>query len=209
MVLSLSCRLREYGDFVKSGGYTKSGVANCLTPVYRELSGMTWGIVGYGNIGRAVGEVAKALGCKVIVYKRTPVPNCNMVDIETLCKESDIITIHTPLNDDTRHLINSQRLSMMKKDVIIVNTSRGAVTDETLVAKAIQNRQIGAFGTDVYSVEPLLEENPLFEIRNLPNVLMTPHMAWGAFDSRQRCIDEVCKNIKAFLKGSLRNRVDM
>lgn len=208
MVLSLSCHLKQYNDFVRDGSYTSSGVANRLTPMYRELCGKTWGIIGYGNIGRQVGEVAKALGCNVIVYKRTPSDDCNVVDIDTLCKQSDIITIHTPLNDGTYHLIDERRLSLMKKDVIIVNTARGLVTDEKAVADAVKEGRIGAFGTDVYSVEPISEENPIFEIKDYPNVILTPHMAWGALEARQRCIDEVSKNIKAYFEGHNRNRVD-
>jgi glycerate dehydrogenase len=176
--------------------------------MYRELCGKTWGIIGYGNIGRQVGEVAKALGCNVVVYKRTPCENCNVVDIDNLCKQSDIITIHTPLNDGTYHLIDEKRLSLMKKDVIIVNTARGLVTDEKAVADAVKENRIGAFGTDVYSLEPISEENPIFEIKDYPNVILTPHMAWGALESRQRCINEVSENIKACFNGQKRNRVD-
>lgn len=208
MVLSLSCHMRQYNDFVRDGSYTSSGVANRLTPMYRELCGKTWGIIGYGNIGRQVGEVAKALGCNVIVYKRTPCEDCNVVDIDILCKQSDIITIHTPLNDGTYHLIDEKRLSLMKKDVIIVNTARGLVTDEKAVADAVKENRIGAFGTDVYSAEPISEENPIFEIKDYPNVILTPHMAWGALESRQRCINEVSENIKACFNGQKRNRVD-
>lgn len=209
MVLSLTCHLREYSDFVRDNSYTQSGVANCLNPMYRELCGKTWGIVGYGNIGRQVGAVAEALGCKVIVYKRTPSHDCTVADIDCLCKEADIITIHTPLNEGTYHLIDKKRLSLMKKDVIIVNTARGLVTDEKEVASAIKEKRIGAFGTDVYSAEPLTEDSPLFEIKDYPNVLFTPHMAWGALESRQRCIDEVADNILQFIQGKTKNRVDL
>ena len=209
MVLCLACHLVEYNGFVRNTSYTKSGVANRLTPMYRELCGKTWGIVGYGNIGRQVGEVAKALGCNVIVYKRTPSADCNVVDIDILCEQSDIITIHTPLNDGTYHLIDERRLSLMKKDVIIVNTARGLVTDEQAVADAVKNGSIGAFGSDVYSFEPLSENNPIYEIKDYPNVLLTPHMAWGALESRQRCIDEVADNIIKFMDGKQKNRVDL
>ncbi len=209
MVLSLSCHLNEYRQVVNDGSYTKSGVANCLTPMYSELCGKTWGIVGYGNIGKQVGAVANALGCRVIVNKRTKTDDCEVVDIDTLCSESDIITLHTPLNDATHHLIDKRRLGMMKKDVIIVNTARGLVTDEKAVADALKSGVIGAFGTDVYSKEPLSKDNPLYEIREYPNVLLTPHMAWGALESRQRCINEVAQNITDFTNGGKRNRVDL
>ncbi len=209
MVLSLACHLREYADFVRDGIYSKSGVANRLTPAYTELCGKTWGIVGYGNIGRQVADVARALGCRILVHRRSNSEDSNVVDIDILCKESDIITLHTPLNESTYHLIDEARLKMMKKSAIIVNTARGLVTDEAAVARAIKEGHIAAFGTDVYSIEPLPEDNPLYEIKDYPNVLLTPHMAWGALESRQRCIDEVALNIKAFAEDTPRNRVDL
>lgn len=209
MVLSLWSHLAEYNNFVTSGEYSKSGVANRLTPVYHEIWGRTWGIVGYGNIGSEVGDVAKALGCRVIVCKRTPIKDAECVDIDTLCRESDIITVHTPLSDGTRHLINEDRLSKMKNHAVLVNTARGLVTDEAAVAKAVSEGKIGAFGTDVYSLEPLSEESPLYNIKDLDNVMLTPHMAWGAQESRKRCISEVCENIKDFINGGTKGRVDI
>ena len=209
MVLSLVNHLNEYNKFVRSGEYSESGVANRLVPVYHELNGMTWGSVGFGNIGKEVGAVAKALGCKLIVCKRTPVDGYECVDIDTLCRESDIITIHTPLNDSTRNLINKERLSLMKKDVVIVNAARGAVTDESAIADALISGSIGAFGTDVYSVEPFEKNHPLYNIKDLPNVILTPHMAWGAYESRKRCLDEIVSNIKDFYIGGTKGRVDL
>ncbi len=209
MVLSLANRLNEYNTFVKDGSYSESGTANKLTPVYHELYGKTWGILGFGNIGKEVGNIARALGCRLIVCKRKPLEGYRCVDIDTLCAEADIITIHTPLNDCTRNLINESRLSMMKKDVILVNAARGAVTDEAAVADAVEKGRIGAFGTDVYSVEPFDKEHPFYRIRNLPNVLLTPHMAWGAYEARNRCINEIILNIKDFFGGGTKGRIDL
>jgi glycerate dehydrogenase len=123
-VLALCSHLIEYNDYVRSGEYTDSGAPNKLTPVYHDLSGKTWGIIGYGNIGRAVGRVAEAFGARVIVNKRNPVSDATVVDIDTLCRESDIITIHCPLNNESRALINAEKLSMMKPSVILVNEAR-------------------------------------------------------------------------------------
>lgn len=209
MVLSLSVKLTNFTDFVESGEYTKSGVANRLTPVYHELCGKVWGVVGYGNIAKQVIKVAEAIGCKVIVNRRTPCDEEGFVDLKTLCKESDIISIHTPLNDSTRGMIDEEMLSLMKKDVIIVNTARGAVTDEEAIAKAVKEKRIGAFGCDVYAKEPFSKAHPFNEIMCYPNVCLTPHMAWGSFESRNRCMDEIAKNIKAFLANETRNRVDI
>ncbi len=206
-VLALYTNLFAYNNFVRSGDYTKSGVANRLTPVYHELFGKTWGIIGYGNIGKEVGEAAKALGCNII-YTRHKNDGIS-VDLKTLCEKSDIITIHTPLNEDTRAIINEEKISLMKDSVLIVNAARGAVTDEKAIVKGIKSGKIGFFGSDVYSEEPFSKEHPFNEIKDYPNVLLTPHMAWGSFEARIRCIEEIYENIKAFNEGKLRNRVDL
>lgn len=208
-VLSLACHLGEHTASVSSGEYTRSGVANKLTPVYHEIAGKTWGIVGYGNIGRKVGEIARAFGCKVIANRRSATDENECVSLETLCKESDIITIHTPLNDSTRGLISREMIALMKSDTIIVNTARGAVTDEAELALAVKEGRIGALGSDVYSVEPFGEDHPFYAIKELPNVCLTPHMAWGAYEARERCLGDIIKNIKAFYSGEIRSRVDL
>lgn len=207
-VLALSSRLREYNNFVTSGEYTMSGVPNKLEPVFHELSGKTWGIVGLGNIGKAVTKVAEAMGAKVIAYKRTPVQEYECVDINELCRRSDIITLHCPLNDGTRELINKEKISMMKENVIIVNEARGAVVNEEDIRDAIISGRIAAYGSDVYSVEPFDENHPFYDIKNKNNVLLTPHAAWGAYEARVRCLDIICSNISAFTSNKSLNRVD-
>ena len=207
-VLSLYTHLGEYNAYVRSGEYSASGVPNKLTPVYHEIKGKTWGIIGLGNIGRAVAKVAEALGARVIANKRTPVDDYECVDVDTLCKESDIITIHCPLNDGTRNIINRERIAVMKKDVVIVNEARGAVINERDIAEAIKNGMIGAFGSDVYSVEPFDTDHPFFEIKDYCNVLFTPHAAWGSYESRLRCINVICENIASYLSNDRQNRVD-
>ena len=207
MVLSLYCRLTEYNRSVTDGTYTRGGVANILTPVYHELYGKTWGIVGYGNIGKQVGAVAKAFGCKVIVYKRTPIEGEECVDIDTLCKESDIISVHTPLNDGTRGLISRERIAMMKKEAILVNVARGAVCDEEAIADAILQGAIGGVGIDVYSKEPFGEDHPIAKIAGLDSVILTPHMAWGSYEARVRCCKEIALNIESYINGERRNRI--
>lgn len=208
-VLSLATNLKEYSSYVENGSYTGSGRANRLVPVYHEINGKTWGIIGYGNIGRAVGRVAKSLGAEVIVNKRTPIDGVSCLDIDELCKKSDIITIHCPLNDSTRELISKEKIELMKRDVIIVNEARGAVVNETDIAEAVKSGRIGAFGSDVYSVEPFPLEHPFTSIKALPNVILTPHAAWGSYESRVRCIETVKANIKSFLSGEKKNRVEL
>ena len=208
-VLALNSHLFEYNDFVKSGEYTRTGLPNRLIPVYHELRGKTWGIVGYGNIGRAVGRIAEAFGARVLVNKRISVEDAVCVDIDTLCRESDIITLHCPLNDETRELINKKRLGIMKKDVIIVNSARGAVLNEDDVSYAVEEGIIGGFGCDVYSSEPFGSSHPYNRIMNRPNVILTPHAAWGSFEARERCINIIAENIQAFIDNKTLNRVDI
>lgn len=207
LALALMTHLSEYSNAVKSGEYTKSGVQNKLIPVFHELYGKTFGIVGLGNIGKQVAQVAKAFGCRVLCFKRTPDPEFNSVDLKTLLKESDIVTLHLPLSDVTKHIIGKEELSLMKKTAILVNAARGAITDEAAVTEAIENGIIGGFATDVYSVEPMEENSPLQKIKDFDNVILTPHMAWGAYESRVRCIDEIAQNITSFFNGEQRNRV--
>lgn len=209
LVLSLVMHLQEYDRYVKDGSYTKSGVHNYLKPTFHEIKSMTWGIAGLGNIGKKVSDIAKAFGCRVICYKRTPSDYAECVDIDTLCRESDIITLHLPLTEQTKKIINKERLEIMKPNVLLVNMARGAVIDEQAVCDAIKNKKIGGFATDVYSVEPMTKESPFNEILEYKNTLFTPHMAWGAYESRIRCMEEIKKNIEAFLKGEIRNRVDV
>ena len=207
-VLALTSRLLEYNNFVRSGEYSESGVPNKLSPVYHDLSGKTWGIIGYGNIGRAVGCVAEAFGAKVLVNKRTPVDGVEIVDIEKLCRESDIITIHCPLNDQSRGIIDKDKVALMKSSVVLVNEARGAVLDEEAVAAAVIEGRIGCFGCDVYSKEPFDVSHPYNRIKNLPNVILTPHAAWGSYEARLRCINIIAENIQSFIDGKNLNRVD-
>lgn len=207
MVLSLISRLNEYRRSTSDGTYSRGSSANILVPVYHEIFGKTWGIVGYGNIGKQVGRVAEALGCRVLVNKRTPIDNVECVDIDTLCRESDIITVHTPLNDGTRGLISRERIAAMKRDAILVNVARGAVVDEEALAEAVMNEKIGGIGIDVYSKEPFPEDHPYSALTKRDNVILTPHMAWGSYEARVRCCDEIALNIEAYLKGEKRCRL--
>ncbi len=208
MVLSLANHLPAFTRFVNGGAYTQSGKPNHLVPVFHELRGKTWGIYGYGNIGSQVAKVAKALGCRVLVCKRSPVKDYVVTDLDTLCANSDILTVHVPLTDETRDSINRNRLALMKPSAILVNVARGAVIDEEAVTDAVLGGRLGGLGIDVYSTEPLPEEHPFQQIVGLDNVCLTPHMAWGAYEARVRCLQEVAENIRAFNRGEKRSRVD-
>lgn len=209
MVLELMLHLSEMSGFVRSGAYTASGVANRLSPVFCELAGKTWGIVGAGNIGKKVARIAEAFGCRVIVNRRKVDPDYPTVELDTLCREADIISVHTPLNDETRGLISRERIAAMKPGAILVNVARGAVIDEAALADAVRVSKLGGIGVDVYSTEPMPADHPLYAVRELPNVCLTPHMAWGAVEARQRCINEIAENIRAFFAGEIRCRVDL
>lgn len=208
MALMLFNHMSEYVDYVKDGSYTKSGIANCLSPTFREIHGKVWGIVGAGNIGKQVARVAEALGCKVIVNKRKPDGEFEFADLDTLCKTADIISVHTPLNEETKHLISRERIAMMKKDAILINVARGLVTDEEALADAIEKEMLGGIGIDVYSVEPMPKDHPFTRIMGRNNVCLTPHNAWGAYEARVRCLEIIKDNIEKFLKGEKQNRVD-
>ncbi len=208
MVCSLFTHLKEYRECVDSGRYTENGVPNSLVPIYHELYGKTWGIIGYGNIGKAVGRIAEAFGCRVIVNKRTPEEGCVCVDLDTILKESDIISIHCPLTSETRNMIDERAISLMKKDVILVNVARGGVWDEEAIAKAVEDGRIGGIGCDVFTKEPFGTDHPFYRLLGRDNVCLTPHMAWGSFESRTRCFNMILSNIEAYLNGNPINIVN-
>mgnify|MGYP002647393414 CR=1 FL=1 len=209
MALHLVSHIPEYTRYVQSGEYTRSGVQNLLTPVYHELYGKTWGIVGLGNIGKQVAKCAQSLGCNILAFKRTPTDEYTCTDIDTLCKKSDIISIHTPLTDETRGLISKQRIALMKNDAIVINVARGAVADEQALSDAIMQSKLGGIGIDVYSTEPFPSDHPYAKIASYDNVCLTPHMAWGAYEARVRCLSEIVQNIDSFMQDGLRNRIDI
>lgn len=207
MALSLATNLFAYRRYVAEGRYTASGIANALTPVYHELSTLTWGVVGGGGIGRQVARVAKALGCRVLLCRRSAETEFEAADIDTVCRECDIISLHVPLTDETRGMINAARIAEMKRGAILINVARGAVTDEAAVAAAVESGHLGGLGIDVFSIEPLAADSPLCRILDRDNVCLTPHMAWGAAEARARCVSVIAENIKAFFKGEPQNRI--
>ena len=209
MVLSLINRLPEYAEYVSSGDYRRGSVANRLTPVYHEIANLTWGVFGYGAIGRRVADAARALGCRVLYTRNTPDGGEGCVDFDTLCRESDILTLHSPLNDATRGILSRERIAAMRDGAILVNVSRGAVTDEAAVTEAVLSGKLSGFGCDVYSREPYGEGHPFVKLEGHPAVCLTPHMAWGAYEARSRCLREMALNIEAFLRGENRSRVDL
>ncbi|MBQ3278778.1 MAG: hydroxyacid dehydrogenase [Clostridia bacterium] len=208
MALYLANRMPEYTGAVRDGSYSRGGVANKLTPAFHEVAEKTWGIAGYGNIGKAVGRVARALGCRVIVFKRSPEEGANRVDLDTLCRESDILSVHLPLNDGTRNLFSREKIALMKPETLFINVARGAVADEAALAEALLAGKLGGLGIDVYTREPFPEDHPFYALKDHPRACLTPHMAWGAKEARERCLREIIENIRAFRAGERRCRVD-
>ena len=209
MALSLVNHLRVYDDYCKDGSYTASGIHNRLEPVFHELAGMKWGIVGLGAIGKKVAEIARAFGCRVLAYKRLPDAEYECVSLSELCKSSDIISVHLPLTENTRGIISRDMIGLMKGSAIVINVARGAVVDEAALADAMLSGRLGGLGIDVFGAEPMAADSPYQALVNDPNVIFTPHMAWGAYEARVRCMEEIALNIEAYMRGEARSRVDI
>ncbi len=207
MALALTTNLTSYREYTHSGAYSASGTANKVSPVFHEISSMTWGIVGGGGIGARVASVAKALGCRVVVCRRKKEEVYEQMELDTLCECADIISLHVPLTEETRSMINRERIAKMKKGAVLINVARGAVADEAALAEAVESGHLGGLGIDVYSAEPFPAEHPFTRLLGRENVCLTPHMAWGAYESRNRCVAEIGKNIAAFFAGETRNRI--
>lgn len=203
--------LSYYDDYVKTGRYTESGMFSHFGKPFGELSGMTWGIVGLGAIGKKVADIAKAFGCRVIYYS-TSERNINkhyeQVDIDTLLSKSDIISIHAPLTEQTKHLMDAEAFRKMKTTAILINVGRGAIVDEQALAAALDNGEIAGAGLDVLSKEPLEQTNPLAKIKDSTKLVITPHMAWASKEARERLIDGVAENMEAYLSGKPINVVN-
>lgn len=211
LALALEEKLAFYDDYVKSGAYAAQDRFSNFDRVFGELDGKTWGIVGMGNIGRRVAQVAQALGCKVIFYSASGKSSCTeyeRVEFDELLAQSDILSLHCPLSDRTRGLIDKEALSKMKKSAILVNVARGPVVDTQALYEALTEGQIAAAGLDVLEKEPISRDNPLSSITDSTKLIITPHMAWASKEARTRLVDEVMKNIEAFLRGEERNVVN-
>lgn len=208
MALYLLEKLPVYDKYVKNGDYEKAPMFTCFEPYFTELEGKTWGIIGLGNIGRKVAEIAKVFGCRVIFYSasgRNDTTDFEKVDFDTLLSESDVLSLHCPLTDRTRNIINAEALAKMKKTAILLNVARGPVVDEQALYDALTTGQIAAAGLDVLVKEPITADNPLRKIKDSTKLLITPHMAWASREARIRCAREVYLNIKSFLAGEKRN----
>lgn len=194
-------KLRYYDDYVKSEKYIGDVTFTHFANVFHELSGKTWGIVGLGNIGRRVAEIAKLFGCQVIYYSTSGKNNNSdykRVNFDTLLETSDIISVHAPLDENTKGLMNAEAFEKMKKTAIFLNLGRGPIVVEKDLAKALKEEQIAAAGLDVLSVEPMAVDNPLREIKDSNKLIITPHIAWASIEARTRLMKIICDQIKEF-----------
>ncbi len=211
LALALEEKLAFYDDYVKSDTYANQDRFSNFDRPFGEFEGKTWGIVGMGNIGCGVARVAQALGCKVIFYSASGNSTCTeyeRVELDTLLAQSDILSLHCPLSDRTRGLINKEAFARMKKSAILVNVARGPVVDTQALYEALTEGQIAAAGLDVLEKEPISKDNPLGNIKDSTKLIITPHMAWASTEARERLVSEVSKNIEAFLGGEDRNIVN-
>jgi glycerate dehydrogenase len=210
LLFSLMESISYYDDFVKSGEYSRSGIANHLGRPFYETAGKTWGIIGMGAIGRAVAKAAESFGANVIYSSlsgKKRQENYKEVSLEELLKTSDIISIHSPLNEKTEKLINEKTLGMMKKTAVIVNVGRGGIVDSKALADAVDNGVISGAAIDVYPTEPPTLSDPLMKVRHPERFVFSPHIAWGAVEARERCVKKVSENIESYIRGEERNDV--
>ncbi|MDH4071855.1 MAG: D-2-hydroxyacid dehydrogenase [Gammaproteobacteria bacterium] len=208
MLLSLSRSIGPYRDSVRRGDWATAANFCMLDHPIRELSAMSIGIVGYGELGQAVAGVARAFGMRVLVSGRpgAGAAGVDRIAFETLLETSDVVSLHCPLTEETRGLIGAPEFGRMKRNAILINTARGALVDSAALVDALENETIAAAGIDVLPQEPPVGGDPLLDYDG-DNLLMTPHIAWATVEARQNAINETAANVAAFLAGGDRNRI--
>ena len=212
MALYLLERLPYYDNYVKSGTYASQDRFSNFDKPFLELEGKRWGIVGLGNIGKKTAKIAEAFGCEVVYYSvtgRNTNQDYKRVEFDELLETCDFISVHCPLSDLTKNLIDYNAMKKMKKTAILLNVARGPVINNADLYKALTEGEIYAAGLDVLEKEPITEDNPLSKIKDSEKLIITPHMAWASTESRTRLAVEVYENIKAFLNGEKRNIVNL
>lgn len=210
MLFYLYEKLAYYDHYVKSGTYSGDTLFTHFGQVFHELKGKTWGIIGMGNIGRRVARIAEAFGCKIIYYStsgRNTEQAYEQVPLDQLLAESDVISIHAPLNENTQGLIDYEAMHLMKPSAILLNLGRGTIVNEKDLHQALNDHLIAGAGLDVLEYEPMNKDNPLLEIQDSSKLLITPHIAWASVEARNRVVQEVKANIQGFIQGSPRNQV--
>lgn len=195
-------KLDYYDKYVKSEKYVEDTLFTHFDKHFHQLCGMKWGIIGLGAIGQRVYDIAKLFGCEMSYYStsgKNTKEGYNRVDLDTLLSESDIVSIHAPLNENTEGLINEAALKKMKKNAILINVGRGPIVDEKALYEALVNEEIEAAGLDVLSVEPMSKENPLKNFKDSNRLIITPHIAWASVEARTNLMNIIHGQIKEFL----------
>ena len=203
MLFYLMEKLRYYDDYVKTEKYVEDTTFTHFANVFHELSGKTWGIIGLGAIGRRVADIAKMFGCHVIYYStsgKNRQKEYEQVDFDTLLRESDVVSVHAPLNADTEGLMNKKAFERMKDTAIFLNLGRGPIVVEKDLAEALQKNRIAAAGLDVLTVEPMSVDNPLREIKDSNRLLITPNIAWASIEARTRLMKIIEGQIREFFQ---------
>lgn len=202
MLLYLLEKLRYYDDYVKEERYVNDTIFTHFAEHFTEICGKTWGIIGLGNIGRRVAGIAEAFGAKVIYYSASGRPaqkGYRQVDFDTLLRESDIISVHAPLNEHTENLIDKKALAKMKPSCIFLNLGRGPIVVEKDLYDALVSGEIAAAGLDVLCEEPMNEKNPLIAIKDSRKLLITPHVAWASVEARTKLMGIILGQIKEYM----------
>ncbi|WP_279359712.1 D-2-hydroxyacid dehydrogenase [Methylobacterium indicum] len=205
LIFALRRAIVPYANSVRRGDWRRARHFCYFDYPIRDVAGSTLGIVGYGALGKSIGKRAEALGMRVLAYD--VMPQDGLVDLDTILRESDVITLHAPLTPETRNMIGRDELARMKRDAILINTARGGLVDEAALAEALTAGTIGGAGFDVLTSEPPRDDNPLLAL-DVPNLIITPHVAWASQQAMQILADQLVDNIEAFVAGRPQNVVE-
>lgn len=209
-LLYAKSKISFFDNFVKDGSYSASPTFTCMDEQFSELCGKTFGIIGFGEIGQKVAKTARSFGAKVLYYStsgQNDKKGYKRVELEELLAKSDVVSIHCALNEKTKNLISTEKISQMRKNAILMNFARGGIVDEEGVANALNSDSLGVYITDVFAKEPMESTSPLLGVKDKSRLVLTPHIGWASVEARDRLIKGVAQNIKAFLDGKRKNRV--
>jgi glycerate dehydrogenase len=208
LILALRRRLLEYDREVRAGAWQRSDQFCLLTHEIRDLHGATLGVIGYGELGQAVARLAQAFGMRVLIAERKGIaqPRPGRVPFEQVLGASDVVTLHVPLAAETRDLLGANELALLRRDALLINTARGGLVNETALAAALRAGRLGGAAVDVLTEEPPARGNPLLAA-DIPNLLVTPHVAWTSREAMQTLADRLIDNIEAYVRGERKNRV--
>jgi glycerate dehydrogenase len=208
LILSLNQHVADYARMTQSGAWSRDERGTVLSLPIRELQGRVFGVIGWGELGQGAARIAEAFGMRVVIADRPGgVPRPGRVPLKELLTVADIVSLHCPLTDATRGLIGAPELALMKPHALLINTARGGLIDGRALAEALKAKRLAGAGLDVLAREPPPLDDPLLD-PEVPNLVVTPHVAWAAREARQRCVDEIAANIRDFRSGGRRGRVD-